>query len=711
MPKPYHRPTLRRRLTVVLFTVVLGLGPVLGAGTPAALAVGPITLAGGQITDQANALGSAKGEVQVAIDVLYQTRGIDLYVAYVPDFSGTSPVTWADSTAVRSGLGTNDVLLAVATNARQYGFSVENKFPISQAVMDQVATVAVEPSLRNGNWAAAAVGATKGLTQASAGAPITTPSFSPAIANATPPVVRTSHGVGWAVLFAVVAALIVIGSLLLRRRGRGPGGGGGGRGGGGVGGGARGSGRPSLKDLEAEAAQLLIRTDDAVKTSEQELGFAVAQFGGEAAAAFSETLESAQTDLADAFWLRGKLNENPDIGPEQRSIWLQQVIGKCKKANADLDAQTASFEQLRDLQHRTPDVLAQLEVTLQAAPGRIEAVAAALQQAGNRYSAQALEPVAQNPAQAAQLFTFATTAVADGRRHLAAGDGGQAAVAARSAQEAVGQITQLADAADRRIADLARAQAGLPAMVAEVDTEIAEARGLLGTVGPGGAQQLGVLEAEAARVRIQAAAGPGDPLAMLGQLEAVDAQLDELLAGLRGEHVRQVSAQSMLDQALPAARSDVAAAGDFITTRRGAIGSQARTLHAEALRQLDKAQQLHARGDAPAALEAARQAGNYARAAQQQANSDLQSFGNPGYGNSGMGGMGGMRPGAYSAGGGAMGGLLGAVIGGLVVDSLAGGGRGGRGGMVRGRVGPRSAGGFQGARSAPSSRRGTGGRF
>jgi TPM domain len=708
MPKPTIRPTVRRRIAAVLAAVALGLGPALGAGTPAAQAVGPITLSSGQITDQANALGGTKGQVQAAIDGLYKSRGIDLYVAYVPDFSGASPTTWADTTATRNGLGTNDVLLAVATNARQYAFSVDNGFPISQAAMNQVANVAVEPSLRTSNWAAAAIGATQGLGQAAAGQTVTTPTFSAAIANATAPAAKSSSGKGalWAVLFVVLAAVVVIGALMLKRRRAAAGETGGGGRSGGSGNGPRGPARPSLKELENEAASLLISTDDAVKTSEQELGFAVAQFGGEAAATFRTALDAAKSDLADAFRLRSKLDENQETGPEQRYNSLLQIVAKCKKANANLDAQTASFEQLRDLQNRTPEVLAELETTLHAAPGRIDAAHSALQQAGGRYSAQALEPVAQNPAQAAQLVTFAAGAVGEGRRQLTAGDGGQAAVAARSAQEAVGQIDLLADAVDRRIADLDQAQAGLPAMVAEIDGEIVEARGLLGSSVPAGAQRLAALEAEAARVRAQATAGPGDPLAMLGQLQAVDAQLDELLEGLRGEHERQASARAMLDQGLLAARSDVAAAGDFITTRRGAIGSQARTFQAEALRQLDKAQQLRAQGDAPAALDAARQASNYARSAQQQAASDVQSFGNPGMGNMGLGG-GLMGGGARSAaGGGAMGGLLGAVIGGLVAEGLSGGGRGGAGG--RGRTGPRT-GGFQGA--PPSNRRGSGGRF
>lgn len=703
MPKPTPgrvdarspQSSVAAAFTAVLCATLLSLGLTFGPNAPAARAahaVGPITLSSGQITDQVNALGGTKGQVQAAIDALYKARGVDLYVAYVKDFSGASPTAWADTTATNNGLGLNDVLLAVATNARQYAFSVENGFPISQASMDQVATIAVEPSLRTSNWAAAAIGATQGLAQASAGKPVTTPTFSNTIATATAPAAKSSSGKGalWVLLVVVLLAALVIGFLFVKRR----------KVQGGAGAGPAGLGRPSMKDLETEAAQLLIRTDDAIKTSEQELGFAIAQFGGESAAAFSTALEAAKTDLADAFRLRSKLDEDPNVLEAQRYHSLQQIIAKCKQANANLDAQTASFEDLRDLQNRTPEVLAQLETTLQGAPARINTAAATLQQASSRYSPQALEPVAQNPAQALQLVTFAKTAIAEGRQRLEAGEAGQAAVSTHSAQEAAGQVDLLTSSVDRRIADLDQASTGLAAVVAEVDGEIVEARGLLGGADPAAAQQLGGLEADAARIRGQATAGPSDPLALLAQLQAVDAQLDELLAGLRGERERQASAQAMLEQAMLAARSDVAAADDFITTRRGAIGSQARTLQAEALRQLDKAQRLQMQNDPSSALEAARQASNYARSAQQQANTDVRGFGAPG-----MGGA--AAPGPSAAGGGAMGGLFGALIGGLVAESLSGASRG------RGRAGPapRSPGGFGGAPTRAANRRGSAGRF
>ena len=64
-------------------------------------------------------------------------------------------------------------------------------------------------------------------------------------------------------------------------------------------------------------------------------------------------------------------------------------------------------------------------------------------------------------------------------------------------------------------------------------------------------------------------------------------------------------AAEQLDQALLTARSTIAAAADFIGTRRGAVGPEARTRLAEAQRHLDAAEGM-ARSDPSAALGEAR---------------------------------------------------------------------------------------------------------
>jgi hypothetical protein len=685
-------------------------GLVPGAGP--AQATGPIALQPGQITDRPGALGANRAQVQSAIDGLYHNTGIDLHVAYVGDFSGRSPTSWANATAARSGMGVHDALLAVATSARQYAFSTDTGFPVSASSMDSVASVAVEPSLRQSQWAAAAIGATQGPAQAASGRPVSAPTFDSTVAKpaaAPSDSSSSSNGTFWAVLaILLLATVAILGFVTVnRRRLRGPSGaaepgGPGGPGWGPDSGEPPGGGGPSVQELEAEAARLLVETDDAVKTSEQELGFAVAQFGQDSASQFTTTLDAAKQDLAEAFRLRARLDADPaPAEPERREI-LRRVIGRCTAANTALDAQSASFEQLRDLQHRTPEVLDALETQLAQAPDRIASAAAALEQASGAYSARALAPVAQNPGQARQLVDYAADAVAEARRRLAADEGGQAALAARSAQEALGQVEQLGLGVGRRIADLEQARSGVAAMLDEVDGELAQGRTLLaGAADPTAVHRLTELDQEAARIKAEVQAGHGDPLDQLGRLQAVDAQLDELLLGLRSDRERRAGAQNMLEQGLLAARSDVAAAEDFITTRRGAIGSRARTLHAEASRRLDKAFGF-AQADPAAALEAARQASTSARAALEQASNDLSGFG-------GLGG----GPGGRSAGAGALGGLLGAMLGGLAAQSMSGGMRGGRG--MRGMRGPgpvvRRPGGFHGAPGGGAGRRGTGGRF
>jgi hypothetical protein len=699
------RPRQLSAFAALLLGLLLTLGPVwLGAGP--ARATGPITLSPGQITDQVGALGSAKSQVQAAIDRLYQDKGIDLHVAYVEDFGGIAPTTWADTTAQRNGMGVNDVLLAVATGARQYAFSVDNGFPVSQSALDQVATVAVEPSLRNGQWAAAAIGASQGLSQAASGQAVTKPTFNSSVqgASGASSSSSSSSSVVWVVLAILVIAAVAIGGFVLYSKRRRSGSNGGARAGAGGGAGA-GPPQPSLKELEAQAARLLVETDDAVKTSDQELGFAVAQFGQESAATFNTALESAKRDLAEAFRLRSGLDTDggANLPEAQRYQVLQQVVDKCTAANAALDSQTAAFEELRDLQHRTPEVLAQLSAQLQSAPDQVSTAAAVLGQVGAIYSAQALQPVAQNPEQGPSAPGLCRERDQRGAAPAGSRTDRPAAVATRSAQEALGQVGHLTEAVGRRVADLSRPGPGWPRSSPRWTGRSPRRTVLLGAADPATAEALRALEQEAARIKAETTAGPGDPLDQLGRLQAVDARLDEMLLGLQSEHDRRARAETMLEQAILAARSDVAAADDFITTRRGAIGSQARTMQAEASRQLSKALSL-APSDPNAALEAARQASGYARTAQQQANSDLNGFGN---GLGGGAGMGGGAGGGRSAAGGALGGLLGAMLGGLAAGSLSGSTRGGG----RSRAGPavRQPGGFQGA--SGGARRGTGGRF
>jgi hypothetical protein len=166
-------------------------------------------------------------------------------------------------------------------------------------------------------------------------------------------------------------------------------------------------------------------------------------------------------------------------------------------------------------------------------------------------------------------------------------------------------------------------------------------------------------------------------MAALRRLEEADLALEQALRTARDQQTRTRRAQEALGQQLLTARSAVAAAEDFIGTRRGAVGSMARTRLAEAQRHLAAAEQ-QADADPAAALRDAQTADRLAQFALDAAQNDVaqwsQQQGYGGYGGGyggGFGGRGGISP--LGAG---LGGLL---LGGLIFGDHGGGGDWGAG--------------------------------
>ncbi|MFF7214327.1 TPM domain-containing protein [Streptomyces sp. NPDC008238] len=655
----------------------------------------------GQITDRVDALGDRKAAVATALRDLDDTHHVQLYVAYVRDFSGRSAQDWADTTAGRNGLGLNDVLLAVATHDRQYAYSVDQDSSLTDAQLRDVAQTAVEPALRHNDWAGAAIGAADGIGAALAGKPVPTPAITPGAAD---PGGAGGLGVtGGELILPVVllGALLALGWYAYTRRRQRPGtratpsGGGWGR---------RGEQAVPLPDLDRRARELLVETDDAVRTSSEELGFATAQFGEEAAAPFGKALGHAELELTAAFRLRQQLDDAIPEDDAARRRMLDEIIARCTEANRRLDAEAEGFDRLRALEENAPQALQHAEAELREVTGRTDTAQTTLTTLGTRYAPTAVLPVAGHVEQARDRLVFAAAQVDQAREAVAAGAGGTAAVHLRAAEGAIDQAGTFVDAVGRLGTELAEAAGKLPGALTETETDLAEARGmLLGT--PEGTStadlhgRIARAESVVREVRTQIAAGPYDPIDVLRRVEEAGAALDGALTGAREHEVSNQKARALLDQALLTARSALGAASDFITTHRAAVGSEARTRLAEALRHLELAQES---ADPVAALTEAQRADKLARAAQQLAEGDVGMYGSP-YGDA----MGGRR------GGGGMGG---AVLGGILLGEIFGGmGRGTGGGMFGGGGG--FGGGFGGG--GPGSfggggtrgRRGGGGRF
>ncbi|WP_307671530.1 TPM domain-containing protein [Streptomyces sp. V2I9] len=665
----------------------------------------------GQITDRVGALGDRAGQVEDALDRLYAEQRVQLFVVYVRDFSGRSGQTWSDGTADRNGLGQDDVLLSVATHDRRYGYSVAADARLTDAQLRDVARTAIEPALRENDWAGAAIGAADGYASSLAGRPVTAPAVTPGPAD---PGAGDTGSVGardYILPGAVVAGAGAVGVYAYARRRRRaasrttPAATGWGR--------AAGAPEPPptpLPELDARAPQVLVDTDDAVRTSEEELGFATAQFGEEAAKPFTAAVVRAKEELTESFRLRQQLDDAfPEDDPSRRRM-LEEILRRCATANEVLDTVSEDFDRLRSLERDAPEILTTVTAAHRDLTGRIAVARSGVAGLRERYGEQVAAPVAADVGQAEDRLAFAGSAVEQARTAVGDGENARAAVSIRGAEGAVDQAATLLDSVDRRAAELDEAVRKLDAALTGTEVDLADAGGLLEGVTEGASTadlrgRTARAEAVLADLRAAMAAGPYDPIDALRRVEEADAALDEALAGARNQERGEAKARALLDRAMLTARSSVGAAADYVATHRGAVGSQARTRLAEAQRRWERARELSA-ADARGALAEVRQADALAGQALALAEQDVRGFHSP---------QGPGRPGGTGSGGG----TGGAVLGGIILGGLFGGGRGGGfggggwSGGPGGGPGSFGGGGTRGRRGGGGTggRRGGGGRF
>lgn len=673
-----------KRVVVASSVVALSVAATVGLGASGLPARADAPFAPtAQVTDRVGALSASQlKSVQAALASLYAKDKLKLFVTYVNSFSGQSPTGWADQSATLAGMGRRDLLLGIATGDRAYAVSTDTDSGFSAKQLDDVAATAIEPALRQNDWAGAAIGAANGYAAVLAGQAIPAPTITPGNAATG----TKSSGSGAGVLIAVLAVIVVIGLLLfffMRRRK-------------GASNQVREPAGLTTAQLEAKAGHLLVATDDALKTSEQELGFAAAQFGDEATAPFATAMESAHGELSAAFKLRQLLDDDiPEDAATTRRM-LEELCAHCEKANSLLDEQAAAFDKLRNLEANAPQIIAQVSASSQEQQGRLTSARSTLAQLSTQYAPSAFAPVATNADEAAARLEFIQGTLIQAQQASSGGDNSRAAVLVQAAQSADDQVTQLLDGVDRRASELSQASSALTAALTTTEANIAEAA----ASGQQGLREPAVhAQTVAAQVRSMLGAGPTDPLEGLRAVEEANSRLDQALGGVREAQVRQQRARESLQQAVLTARSSIAAAADFITTNRGGVGSTARTRVAEAQRHLDRALAL-APSDAETAVAEAQQADSMASQAYREAQQDVSGFAG-----AGQGGLGQLFGGGGGGGGAA--GTMGAVLGGILINSVLNGSGGGRGGS--GRAPNPTAGSYGGA--STRGRNSVGGKF
>ena len=604
----------------------------------------------GYVTDNAGLLSdSGRAAVTSAVDKLYADRHIRLWVVYVDNFSGLTAENWAKRTYNSSDLGDSDAVLAVSSTGRAYAFLVPTTVrSIKPSEVDDLRRTQIEPALRNGDWSGAAVAAANGLNRP--------PDYSGRI------LMLIILGV---IVIAVVLLLIFMRRRARRRRAA-----------------ALAAARrvnPTDPNALAEVSpqalddlsrSMVVDVDNALRTSANELALAIDEFGTERTQPFTEAVDNAKAALAQAFAVRQQLEDATPETPAQRRELLIRVIASAARADRELESQTEAFEQLRDLVINAPSRLDGLTQQYVELTGRIAPAEQRMAELHKEFDDAALSSVAGNVTGARERMAFADRNIGTARELAGQAETGKQTGlvdAFHAAESALGQARSLLDAVNTAAGDIRHAIATLPSTMADVQANINRANEQLKGTPKSRSPRVKELTAarDAAVTAAESARGSGsaDPWGAFAKLTKADADLTRRLAALAEEQATAERLDRAYEQALFTAESRVRAVSEYIDTRRGSIGAEARTRLAEAKRQLQAAHDKRPTN----LLEAtayANGASAWAANAQSLANADVQSA---------------QR--AYRRRGGSGGDNTGALIGGIIIsDLLSGGARGGLGG-------------------------------
>lgn len=613
-----------------------------------------------QVTDNAGVLKpNQQADIQKAVDQLYSQRHVRLWVVFVDSFAPQGAVGWAQKTQQISDLGSEDAILAVATQQKSYAFLVSPAAAGgSSTKVDGIRRDRIEPALRNGDWAGAATAAANGLAGIGTGG------------GPTPGKGSGSSDGGSLLPLAIIAGggLMVVGGMVLWSRRR----------------------RKKRHEADVAAAgnidptdpaalagvpidalddlsrTIVVKVDNAVRTSANELVLAVEEFGEAQTRPFAAAVDNARETLKQAFVVRQKLDDDvPEPLPERRDL-LTRVVVSAAKANKELDTQTEAFHEMRDLVFNAPERLDALTQQLVTVTARLEPSDQKLAQLRTEFDESALASVARNVNAARERVGFADQTITRGRELSAkpvAGEVGDLVDCVRAAESALQQANTMLDAVDSAASDIRRAVSTLPSAIEDIQRGINQAGEQLARGGLAKATELSAARDAAVKAVAEAQSnGAADPLGTFTKLTAADADLDRLLAGVVEERDAAERLAKSYEQALFTAQSRVRSVSDYIDTRRGSIGPEARTRLNEAVRQLEAAQATK-NTDINEAIKRANGASLLAAQAQQLANNDVQA-GQRDYQARYRGGQSDM----------------GAMVGGIILGNILTGGMGGGGG-------------------------------
>ncbi|OFN36649.1 TPM domain-containing protein [Corynebacterium sp. HMSC072A04] len=390
--------------------------------------------------------------------------------------------------------------------------------------------------------------------------------------------------------------------------------------------------RLDMATLEKLAQEELVSTDESIRRGKEELDIAVAEFGPERTRPFTRAMNHSTLTLQKAFQLQQKLKDNlPETTAERRQM-LVEIISSCGQADDALDEQAADFAKMRDLLINASSKLDELTRRVVDLRGRLPQARATLSTLSGSYSEEVLSSIADNPEMAEVSLNEAEKLLERGRslQSQPAGQQGPLVGYIRDAEHALEVSDRLLNGVENAENSITAARDNLPALIDEVEEEIAEAQHLeqRGKAQGSTADWVALEELMArAREALRAARqhGQGDPLGQYTALTAIDGELDQQLDTVRETNATRERQIALYRQQIAAAESAIQAAEDLLSSRGRVVGPDARVALADATRLFAQAQN-SASKDLRAALNFSRDAASAAQTSLNRAKEDLEAY-------------------------------------------------------------------------------------
>lgn len=363
--------------------------------------------------------------------------------------------------------------------------------------------------------------------------------------------------------------------------------------------------------LEQSAGVELVRADDLLRSAEDEVEFARAQFGDRAAADLASTVAAAREQLREAFQLHQQLHDAVPDSEAQRRRWSQRIVELCNAISESVSAQTAQLDSRRAVERSAPDQLAELEQGVSATRARIADADATLDRLSETYAPSTYAGIESAPTVATEALAAAESTLATARDRITASE--SAGEVLESAAKHLQTARHALDSVSRTASGLDSASSELATVVAQTRRSVNDATAKRDAASlPESADEisraLDVVTATIALVTDRRQLP--DPLARLDELRDSVSRLDAALAVARSQQQRIDNAREALRGALFSARSHLDVARGFVEDNRGRVGADARTRLAEAERQLALAE---AADDPVEALDTARRVSRLAQ--------------------------------------------------------------------------------------------------